>query len=423
MRRRGGRIAALAAALTLGTAGTAAAQSGAPYIDWPSLLPGLPAPYTPNVEPDCADGSDGCIDHTITEMQRRLNTVVPVCDHRAVFSLAYLRVTEDVKAGRVAGIFKDPKWLNSEDAVFARLYFDVYDAYAAGRRDGIPTAWLLAFDSERDRELSALGDFLMSMNAHINRDMPFVLAGIGITKPDGTTRKPDHDVYNRRLAALYTPVLKEVATRFDPTADDIELGPVDDLAAAAILQTWREGVWRNAERLANATTPAARADVAASIEALATAIGSTLRAVFRADPGPRDAWCAAHGGQDPAWTAAGSGAPAGGVRPAARRVGRARLTGGALRTAAGARSVRVRLSCPAGTSGCRGRLLLQTPHGGPVLDSRAYTLKAGAARALTLTVPALVRPALRQQRSLRLTLTRTGVSGRDAKTRRMVRVR
>ncbi|MBA2349480.1 MAG: hypothetical protein H0V81_14425, partial [Solirubrobacterales bacterium] len=297
-------------------AAPARAAEPPPYIDWPSLLPALPAPFTPNVEPDCADGSDACIDRTITEMKRRFHAVVPRCDHRAVFSLAYLRVTEDVRAARDEGVFQDPAWLNSEDAVFARMYFSVYDAYAAGQRDGVPMAWQLAFDSERERELSALGDFLMSMNAHINRDFPFLLAGVGITRPDGTTRKPDHDAYNIRLARLYAPVLKEVAERFDPTADDFELGPVDDEAAYAILQSWREGVWRNAERLVNARTPAERAQVAASIEAYATTVGRTLRAALRADPAARGAWCAEHGGQDPASVATVTPAAVGGsARP------------------------------------------------------------------------------------------------------------
>lgn len=299
MGRWAGWGVALAATATIAAAGPAAAAD-APYLDWPSLLPALPEAFTPNVEPDCADGSDTCIDRTIVVMRNRLNATIPRCDHRAVFGLAYLRVTEDVRAARKAGIFRDPRWLNSEDAVFARMYFDVYDAYAAGQRTGVPMAWQLAFDSEQGRELSALGDFLMSMNAHINRDMPFVLAGIGLTRPDGTTRKPDHDAYNIRLSRLYAPVLAEVAARFDPTADDVELGPVDDELAYAILQSWREGVWRNAERLVNARGPAERAQVAASIEAVATTIGRTIRGSLTAPTGPRDAWCAVHGGQDPA---------------------------------------------------------------------------------------------------------------------------
>jgi hypothetical protein len=287
-----------AAMLALALPAAAHAQS-APYVDWPALLPPLPAPHTPVTVPDCASGSPQCIEDTIVEMRRRMNTVVPVCDHRVVFSLAYLRVTEDVRDAINAGVFTDRTWLAQEDAYFARLYFEAYDRYAAGQRAAIPVAWRIAFDAARDRKVTALGDFLLAMNAHINRDMPHVLAAIGITRPDGTSRKRDHDVYNRRLAALYAPVLKEVADRFDPSADNVELGPLDDEAAYTILQSWREGVWRNAERLVTARTPAARAQVAQSIELYAQTVGTFIRTATGANPAKRDAWCATHGGQQP----------------------------------------------------------------------------------------------------------------------------
>lgn len=419
-RRVAGWVTGAVLAAGLAWPAGAAAQGQGPYVDWPALLPALPTPFTPNVEPDCADGSDACIDRTIVEMQRRLDTVVPRCDNRAVFSLAYLRVTEDVRAAVRAREFREPTWLNSVDAVFARLYFSVYDAWEAGQRDGIPVSWRLAFESERTRELSALGDFLMSMNAHINRDFPFVLAGIGLTRPDGTTtRKPDHDVYNKRLANLYTPVLKEVAERFDPTADDVELGPVDDAFAAVLLQSWREGVWRNAERLVNAGSPAARAQVAASIEAYAEGVGRVIRAATQAGPAARNAraaWCAKHGGQDPAAGAAVAPAPVGGNA----RAGTVALAAGSLRADRGLRRVRVPLRCPATAGPCRGRIVLAVPRGGPVLRARAYKLAPGTSRTVTLTVPPRARSLVRARRSLRVTVTRAGVAGPRARTRRAV---
>ena len=212
-------------------------------------------------------------------------------------------MTEAVHRSIHAGLFRDPKWLQNEDRVFARMYFNTYDNYEAGRLDQVPVAWRLAFDSAKKREMGALGDFLMAMNAHINRDMPYMLAGTGIRNPDGTSRKPDHDVWNKPLAALYQPVLREVAERFDPTADDIDAGPIDNEMAFAILESWREGVWRNAERLTNARTEQERRQVAASIEAFAATTGRTIRTMERYPPGQdtraRDAWCAEHGGQQP----------------------------------------------------------------------------------------------------------------------------
>ncbi|MBA3327486.1 MAG: hypothetical protein H0T43_04205 [Solirubrobacterales bacterium] len=304
-------LAALAAALGL-CAGPAAAQliaptsptDPSPYVDWPALLPALPAPAKDPTERDCIEGADSCIDRTIEEMKHRLHTVVPVCDHRAVFSVAYLRVTEDVRDAARAGVFSDARWLQNEDRVFARLYFDAYDDYQARRLHRLPAAWRMTFDATRHRRMGALGNFLMSMNAHINRDFPYVLDGVGIRRPDGTSRKPDHDAYNRRLAALYEPVLREIAERFDPTTDDADIAILDNEGAFAVLQSWREGVWRNAERLTNARTRAARRRVAASIEAYSATVARVLLRTFRYRDGgarraARDAWCAQHGGQDP----------------------------------------------------------------------------------------------------------------------------
>ena len=64
--------------------------------------------------------------------------------------------------------------------------------------DGIsyPPAWKVAFDSARSGDANAGQDMLMGINAHVQRDMPFVVATVGIRTPSGATRKPDHDVVN-----------------------------------------------------------------------------------------------------------------------------------------------------------------------------------------------------------------------------------
>jgi len=381
----------------------AASAAQTPYIDWPALLPALPIGHTPNTAADCVDGSPACIDRTIEEMKRRLNGVVGVCNHNAVFSLAYLRVTEDVRAATLAGVYKDPVWLAQEDAVFARMYFETYDAWRFGRREGLPAAWLLAFDAAEQRKLSGLGDFLMAMNAHINRDFPYMIEQVGVTAADGTSHRRDHNIQNDRLAGLYVPVITEVANRFDPSADDVDIGPVDDSFAVGLLQYWRELVWRNAELLLAAPTPEARRLVAGAIEGVAEGQARLIMSLFAADPKARDAWCATHGGQDPSLAATAPGPAFTSGRPGAARLALGRRT---LRLTS---ALKVPLTCPGGTAGCRGTLSLRRPRGSAPLARTGFSLPAGRTQRVTLRLgPAARRTLARDRGRARLVLERVG---------------
>jgi len=205
----------------------------------------------------------------------------------------------------IPGYYEDVPFANHQDAVFARYYTDAYHAYHAGDRASVPQAWRMAMDASRDRRVSASGSLLLGMNAHINRDLPFVLAGVGLVAPDGSSRKPDYVAVEQWLYTATEPLLAEIGTRFDPTADDANdpLG-LSNLALFQMVSGWREGAWRNAEALVTAPTPGARALVAASIEEEAVTVAKSRLATQSYAPpvrssGPRDAWCAAHHGDAP----------------------------------------------------------------------------------------------------------------------------
>ncbi|MET0998991.1 MAG: DUF5995 family protein [Marmoricola sp.] len=261
------------------------------------VLPAAPVPHSPYSGPVCPDGDPSCIEDVITEMQDRLAPLAASCDHDSIFALAYLRVTENVKAAADSGYFADRTWLTQLDAVFAESYFHTVDAWNAGRTNEVPRAWRIALSASDDRSLTGLGDFMVNMNAHINHDFPHALATVGLTAADGSTHKPDHNAYNQRLDSLYGPVFEEEAERFDPTFDDIDAGPLEETAAGVIMRGWREMVWRHAENLATARTPLQRRLAEQSVEEYAATQGEMIRQVFRSTDGSaaRDAWCADHG--------------------------------------------------------------------------------------------------------------------------------
>jgi hypothetical protein len=260
-------------------------------------LPPAPVPYTPYDGPVCADGDPQCIVDVIAEMEDRLAPLAASCDHDAIFSLAYLRVTQNVKAAADSGYFHDRTWLTQLDAVFADMYFKTMDTWNAGRKADVAPAWRTALQASDDRSMTGLGDFLLNMNAHINNDFPHALATVGLTAKDGTSHKPDHNAYNDRLDSLYIPVFDEEAQRFDPTFDQYDVGPVDDIGVGAIMRGWREMVWRHAEDLITARTPAQKAFAEQAIQQYAAGQAALIRQMFTTSDGSaaRDAYCRAHG--------------------------------------------------------------------------------------------------------------------------------
>jgi len=247
----------------------ASAFADPPFVPWSALLPGLTTAYEPSSANACQSGRLSCVDAVIAEMTSRFNALEASCDHNTLFALTYLRTTEEYRRAVVEpGFFSDPSFINHQDANFARQYFDAWDAFHGGSPGAAPRAWQLAFLSADQQRVNGTGSILLGMSAHVNHDLPFVLAAIGLVKPDGSSRKPDHDRVNVFLNRVVEPLLEEAAARYDPMVDDTQLygTQLDEAALLQILVAWREQAWRNAEALVNAPTPAARVLLEAQIE-------------------------------------------------------------------------------------------------------------------------------------------------------------
>ena len=396
----GRAVALLACGMALALPASAAAEDP-PFINWNPLLPGFPMGYQPSLEKDCLDGSFACYERTLTEMYRRFDRLYATCDHNSVFGLTYIRVTEAIRQAAADGFYEETAFLNHEDAVFARMYFEAYDAWERGDFANVPDAWEAAFNAGRDRSVAGIGNLLMSMNAHINRDFPFMLANLGLTMPNGASRKPDHDRGNEVLNRLYDDVLQEIARRWDPTVlnYDVKGTTFDDAGIFQILQGWREQVWRNAEALISAPTPEARQEVADYIEDYSLNMARLIESGSRGDPAARDAVCAAYRREHKERGA----------------LARAVIRRGGLR--ARGSKVRVRVACPAGIRTCDGTLFLDRLRR-PRARRRAITARTrkpvvlarvalpaidpGRSRAMRLRLSRKSRRALRRARRFRV---------------------
>lgn len=274
----GRQVAALVVAITILLAPTSARSDheDLPSVSWTSLRP--PMPGVPSVEnpavPCGVDASPACVDGVIQRLVAHWEPLDQSCDPRVIFELINVRATQLFRTYfsdmRGENFFEDePKAVNL-DRVLQDLYFDAVAAYETG---DAPPAWTVAWDAALAHRTTAPQDAFLGINAHLQRDLPVALAAVGITSPDGTSYKPDHDRLNEIIATAIDVVEDEIAERYDPMMSMADLSPLpwDEVFTIEVVRLWRENAFRNAERLTVAPNEAERDLVMASIEAEAEA--------------------------------------------------------------------------------------------------------------------------------------------------------
>ena len=282
-------VTSLASGALLG--GTlAGGASGAPVPDlpWSDLLPPQTTPSQGEriKVKHCRKARLKCVRVQIKRMKRQRGKLG--CDHRAVFATTYLKLTKQLKKTLKHNrrFFDQPKFFYREDALFANFYFDAFRAYNRGRPT--PDAWRIAFEEAASGNANGAQDMLLGINAHVQNDLPFVIAALGTRNRAGESRKPDHDKVNRVLTQAYESVVRAIEARYDPTISktNADWHPIDDVAGLQVVRSWREEAWRNAERLVNADSDAERKQIAEQIEANAALQAEQIAAPEQ--PGHRD---------------------------------------------------------------------------------------------------------------------------------------
>jgi hypothetical protein len=264
------RIVVLVAAVCVALLGAVSARGSThpANVQWETYLPALPSStdVQPHGVPYCRRAGVRCIDIEIRRLRRRQDRLG--CDHRAVFATTYLELTRELRdtLRREPHFFRDSRYLYIEDALFADVYFDTSRAY--DRAEPVPPAWQIAFDNAREGNINAAQDMLLGINAHVQNDMPFVVAALGVRMRDEGSRKPDHDKVNLILDAAYERVVRAIEDRYDPILGTTNASWTfaDDVAGLEMVKEWREHVWRNAERLLNAGSDAERQQVTQQIQ-------------------------------------------------------------------------------------------------------------------------------------------------------------
>jgi hypothetical protein len=222
------------------------------------------------------------------------------CEHHVIFTFAYQRITVRIaQAVRAPAFFVEPTYIARFDVAFAEEYGRQWDAWTGGPGVVAP-AWRIALDAAEAERVTANGNLLLALNAHIGRDVPIVLEQIGLTRDDdGGSRKPDQDRVDIVLEAEMRPMLSDLARLYDPTIDDGDLpGTVDDRLAYRPVALLRERAWWLAQELdAAGADPVARAIVLARIEEEARARALVIAALTAYPPASggataRNTYCA-----------------------------------------------------------------------------------------------------------------------------------
>jgi hypothetical protein len=259
-----------------------------------AFLPDTPAPTHVRAHgvQHCRHASVRCVTGLARRLRRQWRPLDAACDHRAMFALSYLRITQGLRRAIVRDELEYPRWMEYVVADFSNHYFQYFDDYAAGR--DVPKSWRLAYDAMTHGDTSAPQDVLLASNAHTQHDLPFIYAEMGTRTKDGTSRKRDHDAVNAVNDSVFAGLEAYGAEHYDPQFKYFTAMPfgTDRITTLEMIQTWREGAWRNAVRLLNARSQAEYDQVVASIDATANATARMILAGTQ--PGyraTRDEYC------------------------------------------------------------------------------------------------------------------------------------
>jgi hypothetical protein len=203
-----------------------------------SLVPGLDE----SSSNPCQRGDRSCLDIVIAEMRARLEPLVDDCDHDLLFATMYLRMTEQVRNAYDSGRLENPAFTSHLTAWFARYYFRAYDDWHDGNIDAVPRAWQVAFEAADDRRVRGLGNLLLGMNAHVSRDLPYVVADL-LDTPQREI-DPDYALVNSLIVDLSDDLVEDVAERYDPSLHlvVIPLGLGAD-SFGEVVRLWRTESW------------------------------------------------------------------------------------------------------------------------------------------------------------------------------------
>lgn len=271
-----GCIAACLAVGVISAAPAGAQLGGTDLVPWPEALPpaDVPNEVQPRAVERCRSGRVRCVAGLARRLERQWRRFDARCDHRAVIAYSYWQITRgllaDMRGPRAGALVRSRRYMSLLITNFSNRYFRAFRRY----RRGLPVtpAWRITFETAASSDANAGQDVMLFSNVHVQHDLPFAYAKLGIETRSGRSRKPDHDAVNEINARVFDGIEKFIAANYDPSFSllDVPLVPAEEVGALELVKSWREQAWRSAERLIAARTRAERREVAGTIRETST---------------------------------------------------------------------------------------------------------------------------------------------------------
>ncbi len=211
----------------------------------------------------------------VSRMDLQIDNWDELSDRRGDFLRCYRLMTGNMLGAIEAGNFHDGPWVKRLMDHFAQYYFVAVQEYDENSSE-TPIVWSITHEAAVHPDIQVLQNLLLGINAHINYDLVLTLYDIlspewqSLTTRDRRKRYEDHQQVNRVIGRTVDAVQDSILEPKIPVMDLVDkiLGPVDEWAASLLIRTWREEVWKNAQKMLNSTNEEDREAIRRQVEAL-----------------------------------------------------------------------------------------------------------------------------------------------------------
>jgi uncharacterized protein DUF5995 len=200
-------------------------------------------------------------------------------DLRGLFVMTYRASTATIQRWIDRRTFLDNQLMARLVVTFGNLYRSAVAEYAAGERSRVPVAWQQSFDACITGRGTALQCLMLSVNAHVNRDLPYAIldAGVDVDCTHGYSDYVRIDGVTPLSVALARRNIARVYWRDIPLSQRLFGRGMEALVVRSVERA-RRTAWTLAQRLARAETDAARAQIGQMIEHRAALVGEAILA-------------------------------------------------------------------------------------------------------------------------------------------------